>query len=250
MRQSLSSTVADIARDLHIKGMDMVVPFCAQMYNTSCRIGPTAHLPPLPTFGRTNTLALLVGNSKHLWPIFLSHVRNHKEEVASSNNPLDEYIVASVESAVNAHAIQTDIRYTFDVGDKFVHFQRLAHESGAAYFNKTLFLCIHPVWGPWKAFRAVIVFDLDFHEAIWDVLQQPKPSEIPLRNPIPDLQDAIEKELKLFYSSGDGYESREWRYLVSARDAATSKDAVQFRYSDGQIQYHYSKNKQALFDDT
>eukprot|EP00043_Microstomoeca_roanoka_P005949 m.59074 g.59074 ORF g.59074 m.59074 type:complete len:108 (-) comp13203_c1_seq4:55-378(-) len=42
---------------------------------------------------------------------------------------------------------------------RLLSFQKLAHASGLAYLNPSCYLCIHPEFGPWISFRAVVVLD-------------------------------------------------------------------------------------------
>jgi hypothetical protein len=44
---------------------------------------------------------------------------------------------------------------------KFVNMMRAAQLSGLAYYSSTTHLCMHPVYGPWFALRAVAVFNMD-----------------------------------------------------------------------------------------
>jgi hypothetical protein len=43
----------------------------------------------------------------------------------------------------------------------FVNMMRAAQLSGLAYYSDTTHLCMHPVYGPWLALRAVAVFNVD-----------------------------------------------------------------------------------------
>ncbi len=71
-------------------GLDILHPFCAQHLNTSCPSSGEAQ--PLPTYGRTATLALLVGNSAALWrPLVAWLAADHPARVLLPD-PLDAYV--------------------------------------------------------------------------------------------------------------------------------------------------------------
>ena len=64
------------------------------------------------------------------------------------------------EEGSKANGVAHDVRFSHSVGDKFVNMLRVAQLSGLAYYSSTTHLCMHPVYGPWFALRAVIVFDI------------------------------------------------------------------------------------------
>ncbi|KAJ3223580.1 hypothetical protein HDU78_011262 [Chytriomyces hyalinus] len=281
--------IAHLQKSLHAKGLDIAAPFLAQTYNSAC-----GKLPPLATFGRSRTLAVLVGNSRHLWPHFERHCAANPALVAASADPLDDYVTQSVEdsvrevsggvglndessaslsdaaslgvpSSVFADGTQpptsvamdgtllaakkhtkSDIRYTCSKDDKFVHFQRLAHDVGVAFFNRTVFLCVHPTFGPWFAFRAVIVFDMDF-DSDWVADLQLYNSPIP--DPYPECSTQVQEWMDKFYAAAKEYSNRQHenhKYLIGARDAATRPEQLQYRYGPEQLRYHYTKDKSVL----
>ncbi|CAG8757986.1 33931_t:CDS:2, partial [Racocetra persica] len=301
---------------LYPLGFDLVKAFPAQRYNSN--ISPASSLAPLPTYFRTSTLSIIVGNTKLFWPNFLkfytkfsntaikptrsksrsnysinSSSYDHDDDLErfKQSNPLDWYTIQSITSAVKQlisinistrHSdIKYDIRYTFDSDEKkFVAFQRLAQDAGLAYYNRSCFLCVHKEFGPWFALRAVVTLDIEGPTD--DSYLFP-----PLKNPYPEgdallklkmakilgtenhnyhqsasLSHSVKYEpaetktsldnniiQKNFMNSRDNTEWYEW---VELRDIAsgfmTKCNLEKYRYSEEQIEYHYTHNLKLLQD--
>ncbi|KAJ3065968.1 hypothetical protein HDU98_010695 [Podochytrium sp. JEL0797] len=249
-----------IRSDLHALGMDLLTPFCVDTYNSHCLTGTAgnpAPLPALPTFpNRTHTLGILVANTKHLWPIFTAHVAAHKAEVLAAKDPLDDYVRDGITRIMERQHIKYDVRFTWETDTRFVHFQRLAHHIGAAFFDPISHLSVTDEFGPWMAFRAVIVLDMEYPEGgddaeLWDALGAKRPVSAPIMHPCPELEWAVAEKMKMFFQAAKEYSNRSFenhKYLIAARDAGTSEGAKRHRYSKEQIQYHYTKDKQFLGD--
>ncbi|CAG8512457.1 17597_t:CDS:2, partial [Cetraspora pellucida] len=302
---------------LYPLGFDLVKAFPAQRYNSN--ISPANSLAPLPTYFRTSTLSIIVGNTKLLWPNFLkfytkfsnittkatksksrsNHLINSSSydqdddlERFKQNNPLDWYTIQSITSAVKQlisrnnisirySDIKYDIRYTFDFDEKkFVAFQRLAQDAGLAYYNRTCFLCVHEEFGPWFALRAVVTFDIE---------GPPNDSYLfpPLKNPYPEGDELLKlKMTKIFGTENHNYHQSatlsshsskyepakrktgtdddiiknfmnsrgdaEWYEWVELRDIVsgfmTKYNLEKYRYTEKQIEYHYTHNLKLLQD--
>lgn len=140
-------------------GLDIFQPFCSQHYNSGT---PPTGLP-LPSFGRACTLALLIGNTRALWPCFVAHLRQNPG-CLDREHPLDDYVTAGLTSAVASAALgqsETRLGHTFPGPVGFVDLLRAAHVSGLAFHNDDCHLCIHPTVGPWFGLRAVLILDFD-----------------------------------------------------------------------------------------
>lgn len=111
----------------------------------------------LPDFGRQSTLALIIGNTRNFWKPFLQDYNGHK-----SLNPVDDYVERCVENAIQKISVKSFVKYAHERRDgKMVAIQRACHVSGLAYYDTEIsHLCMHPIFGPWIALRAVIVFDV------------------------------------------------------------------------------------------
>ncbi|KAI8621211.1 hypothetical protein BC830DRAFT_1095216 [Chytriomyces sp. MP71] len=252
---SNSNLIAHLTAQLQARGFDLVVPFRTQVYNACClETASGKPLPPLPTFQRSSTCALLIGNTKSLWPHFVAHCKRNAETVSVAQDPLDDFVSGEIEAAITAEApsVVSETRFTHSKEDKFVHFQRLAHEVGAAFFNKSVFLCVHPVYGPWFAFRAVIAFDLDFDSFISrSIANTPVNLNLPtpIADPFPECQFNVQECMNQFYAAAKDYNNRadeNHKYLIAARDAATTMSAQEYRYEADQLRYHYTKDKTCL----
>ncbi|CAG8608269.1 2277_t:CDS:2 [Acaulospora morrowiae] len=182
-----------LAGILYPMGFDLVKAFPAERYNSN--IPSMSTLVPLPITNfrgstsvqrnRSSTLSVIIGNTRHLWSIFIDYyAKNMRENIGDNqengseesdtykqSNPLDWYTRISIESAVkravskfskNASTLEYEIRYAFDLSeDRFVAFQQLAQDAGLAYYNKICYLSVHPEYGPWIGLRAVVTFDID-----------------------------------------------------------------------------------------
>ncbi|CAG8571941.1 10400_t:CDS:2 [Gigaspora rosea] len=249
-----------ISEILYPLGFDLVKAFPIQRYNSN--VSPASSLAPLPTYFRTSTLSIIVGNTKHLWPIFLKYYTKFQ---SVTNNTKTKPINAKCKSRSNSHE------------KKFVAFQRLTQDAGLAYYNKSCFLCVHEEFGPWFGLRAVITFDIE---------GPPNESYLfpPLKNPYPE-GDALLKlkiteilgtenhnyhqlvtpthssdseltEIKPVFDDDDkkkfmnSRDNAKWYEWVELRDIASgfmTKDNLEkYRYSEEQIKYHYTHNLKFL----
>ncbi|ORY44388.1 hypothetical protein BCR33DRAFT_766022 [Rhizoclosmatium globosum] len=146
-------------------GLDICVPFTAEFYNDHF-----GEHPPIPTLSSSGcTLSILVANNKNLWDHFKQHLILNPSAI-DVRNPLDDYVASCIQaSLINVVGLstRTDVRFAFDKGDKFVAFQNLGQMIGEAFYNRSVFLCSHPVYGPWQAFRAVITIGVDASDVSW-----------------------------------------------------------------------------------
>ena len=226
-------------------GFDIIHPFAVQPYNDAVAAktaGTSKKIPPLPTFGRKRTAAVLLGHSNRMWPLFVDHLKAHPADV-ELDHPLDTFLSAVIQPAVDdvtrLGAVSVDLRLSSDVGNKFVDLGCVAQVSGLAYYNDALHLSLHPTFGPWFAMRAVLVVDVDFDEQ-W--VQVPSST-----NPIEDLEGEISSQYEALKAAG-GIENwrchwREWANLRKLGGRGVDEAYV---YSEDQIEYHYTGNRDVL----
>ena len=160
-----SDVVTALSAAARRRGLDIAVGLTLQDYNEM--VGPELALPDL---GRRSTLAVLVGSTKTIWPPFLAALRaaerrGHLEGEGEHDGPLNAYVVRSTEELV-AEALppQTryELRYAHEVGlGRLVAMQKLAHLCGAAFFHPSCGLNVHTLYGPWHAYRSLIIVDMD-----------------------------------------------------------------------------------------
>ncbi|KAJ3180135.1 hypothetical protein HDU85_004138 [Gaertneriomyces sp. JEL0708] len=209
---------------------------------------------PLPTYGRPNTLGILIYNTKALWKPFISYLSADPEQrLVQPEHPLDDYahkiVTLALENAL-APGVQYDVRFPHEMGRDFVHFQRLSHVARLAFHNQHCYLCVHPTYGPWMALRAAIIVDMD---------GPPKHGKLPeLSDPYPAgnvrIQELLSELRCRAVANGltltDVYRDN-WETLLEIRDAAgqfLGKSIETHRYGTNQISYHYTKDKDYLWN--
>jgi methylmalonic aciduria homocystinuria type C protein len=146
-----------LQRELSQRGLDLVQPFSLAW------LQPESQLP-------TAGLAVLVGNTRALWPPFIaalagreslegSRARDGAEAVWSDRHPLNCYVRHSVfEAAQSAGLVLDEAVFDWERrAGRCLPLQRIAHVTGMAHLLQQAHLAIHPLVGPWLALRAVIV---------------------------------------------------------------------------------------------
>ena len=157
------------------------------------------------------------------------------------DNPLNSYVVQAIERALASVPVASGVRWAHRPEPHHVAFQKLAEIAGLAFLSPG-FLSVHPVYGSWIAFRAVVVLDATGPPA--------KPPSIV--RPCPDCGNACGRALSEALVAVEDAVSRnqaiadQWRVWLGVRDACPV--GKNFRYSDEQILYHYTKNRQVLKD--
>lgn len=225
--------VDDVAARCASAGLDLTQPFAVDWYN---RVVDGAFR--LPDLGRSSTLGVLIGNSRELWPCFLEALRT-RSCALDEEHPLDSYVRAAVMRALQSLAYRFEVRFAHEPPPRRVAMQRLAQVSGLAYLSPS-HLSVHATYGPWVALRAAVMVDVD---------GPAKPSPEP-PNPCGDCErNCIEKFQHAAAADGttpDGHAAieRHWELWLAVRDACTVGRA--YRYSDDQIHYHYTKDREVL----
>ncbi|KAJ3026664.1 UNVERIFIED_CONTAM: hypothetical protein HDU68_005250 [Siphonaria sp. JEL0065] len=241
----MAAIAKQISDELSTFGLDICTPFQADFYNDEVLEGDN---PPLPLLAPTGpTLSILVANNKNLWTHFKKHLKENPSAL-ESRDPLDDYVRGVIDLALEKIVdpnIPADVRFAFDRGQKFVAFQKLAHMIGESFYNRQVFLCSHPVYGPWQALRAVITIGVDASDIPY--------SHAEVQDPYPEGAPRVVECMNQYFEAvkGDGGPKESapqhiYRYLVAARDAATIPNQVQYRYFEDQIAYHYTKKKEVL----
>jgi methylmalonic aciduria homocystinuria type C protein len=201
-------------------GLDLARPLQAGWYNDA--VEDSLHLPD---FGRPESLAVIIGNTRAMWAPFLRAL-HARPDLRRSENPVDAYAMSVVESALAAIAHRCAVRWAHVLGAEVVAMQRLAQIAGLAYLSPA-HLSVHPTYGPWISLRAVVVFD---------VLGPPCPPpsmERPCRECEVGCRPAFSRAV-------EAADRATWRDWLAVRDACPL--GREFRYSDAQIEYHYTKD--------
>lgn len=84
------------------------------------------------------------------------------------SNPVDDFCTQEIERVVSlaefAH-IRMSVHHSWAtprmVGQKCAHMQTAGHVAGVAEYEKNSYWSIHPVYGTWFVYRAVVVLDID-----------------------------------------------------------------------------------------
>ena len=261
-----SSGVAACRAALAAKGFDICHVMAVSWYNDLFREGAAlagnARCRPLPTFSHDgdgdgkDCLALLVGNTKALWPKFCEHARSTAADLQESD-PLDAYTERAVADAAaaafgggtgtstgtgaSAACCKHAIFYGHD-GARLVAMQRAAHAAGFAHYDTaTTHLCLHPTYGAWFALRAIVVCDRA-------VARAPAAAPPPLDAVLPEADRAkcVAAYQRAIAPREDGDSTNHW---LSMRDAAMPKSSPGFvggerglhpyRYPATMLKYHY-----------
>jgi methylmalonic aciduria homocystinuria type C protein len=207
-------------------GLDLVHPFATADYN--------AHVTEeerLDDFERPRALGLLIGNTRELWPHFKS-AREQQAGLALHKNPLDHYVMSTIERAVPALMSRRHVSYFAHVTQpRALPIQRLAELVGFAALSPS-HLAIHELHGPWCALRAVVVVDVEGPSQA-----PPKPARPCQSCPAPCVS-ALDRARAASGPQLDGKSiarhAPEW---IAVRDVCPVGQAS--RYGDEQLRYHY-----------
>jgi methylmalonic aciduria homocystinuria type C protein len=211
-------------------GLDLTRPVRVGWYN---QLVEPAHR--LPDFGRASCLAVIVGNTRALWP-HLAEALRADAGLAGDPDPVDRYCERVLGAAVADLPAPWMLRFAHDPPPR-VAIQRLAHVAGLAYLTHC-HLSVHPIYGPWIGLRAVVVVDVD------------GPAEAPaLAAPCdcaahcaPHLAAAL--GLAVAGTPESAEVKRDWRAWLAVRDACPV--GREHRYSEQQLRYHYTNDPAAL----
>jgi methylmalonic aciduria homocystinuria type C protein len=202
-------------------------------------------LAPLPDFGRRgDALGLIIGNSKAMWPCFLRWL---KTKGNSLKDPVDTFAEEHIKAAVGgfAGACRYDIFWASDMSpERLVDMNRASLVSGLCYFSDEMFLSIHPKFGSWVAFRAVVVIDMPANDL------GPAPAHLPpllseeeaaaARSAFSDALEAS-KEVDMSVDGMPLHLAKKWEKM---RDCVSL--GREHKYSALQSEYHYVKDPALL----
>jgi methylmalonic aciduria homocystinuria type C protein len=244
-----------LSATLAASGFDICHEFDAAWYNTHIQDENLTQLKPVPMFGRNSALSLLIGNTRHFWPIFLARLRaefekSNEEEELTEENPIDSYVHSSLTTIIGSHFHdETDYKiFWSDLTDdqQLVSMQRVALVSGLCYHDDQTHLSIHPEFGPWLAFRAVVVLDRPFLSS--------RPPFVPCLMSTTEKENArkamaaalaVSDRVNLCKQLHGGSKDEDVHLAwIALRDSITT--GRHYRYSEGQLIYHYTKDAKLL----
>ncbi|PRP80704.1 hypothetical protein PROFUN_11577 [Planoprotostelium fungivorum] len=145
--------VASFREAMSEEGFDICNPFRVSAYNELVRDRHRFN------GSSVDCLGFLIGNTKSSWPHFVSYL----QRVGMIKDPVEHFCreaVAGVTSQKRFSSLNPEVRFDFDTpsSGKFVHIQTAGHVSGTAYYDKETFWSIHPHYGVWFVYRAVVFF--------------------------------------------------------------------------------------------
>jgi methylmalonic aciduria homocystinuria type C protein len=219
------------------KGFDISKEFCIGKYNEFfASYDPSFVLPTSWSKFHDKSLALIVGNTKQIWPHFVNECDKTVE------NPFDKYVMDAVNEALCDQTLPHKVYFSHQKNNRsnqlkpIIAIQHAAHIARLAYYdNKNSFLSIHHEYGPWFALRCVIVFEQEYNGA----------EEPPLENPCSEsVQLAIYRALQeAINGRGD------WTKWVAMRDECNVNNSSKWRYGPNQMGYHYTLDKKYVKDE-
>jgi methylmalonic aciduria homocystinuria type C protein len=192
-------------------GFDLVHPFDARA------IARELALPALADPARP--CGLIVGHTRRFWPHFLE-LRRRDAALAASRDPIDEHTERTCAQIAGAAAFYPHRLYD----GAFLPFQRIAAAAGFGTLAPSNLL-VHPAYGPWFGLRAI-------------VLTAGTPAMLALPRAACDCADRCAAAFAHARARSD------WRAWLAVRDACCI--GREHRYSDDQIEYHYTKRLDLL----
>ena len=235
-------------------GFDVIQPFDVRWYNNYVK-AEGLPLKPLPTFGlKSGAVGILIGNSRAIWPAFLSWL-GQQQDPLNMSDPLDTFIATIIKPAVATLAgkdVKYDVIWPWEGGSRLCSMQRVAICSALCYHDSETQLAIHPRFGSWVAFRAVVVLHAE-PSAHGLAGTAPKPlsclmSEAEKSAARAAMQAALrasdEANLCTQLHGAKGMERDVRLAWAALRDCV--RVGSQHRYTDEQLTYHYTKDKAVL----
>ena len=182
-------------------------------------------------------LALLLASTRAFWEPFLARLRAEPARLAHAD-PIDDYVGEVVRHALAGVPVAHEVRFSFEPPPRRVAMQRLADVSGLAPLSPVM-LCVHPVFGPWLALRAVVVLDLAGPAGDPPTPPAPCPRCSELCAP------AFARAQRASSTATDGDPVAEhWRLWLAVRDACPV--GREHRYPEDLIRYVYTKDRAVL----
>ena len=231
-------TSTDLTRTIQARlrdaGLDLVQAFDLAWYNE--RIAGHPRLRPLETFGRANSsaLALLVGNTRALWPRLRAALATDPQ-LRASTDPVDDYAQTELVRATGGLAVACSVYPARERGAE-VSLLHAAEASGFAAVGPAQ-LGVHRELGPWFGLRGLIVLDVALER------QRPAPDSpcaTCSRPCVTPLSEALAAQARGPMDSI----AHSWPQWLAVRDACPV--GREHRYGPQQLAYHYTKDRSWL----
>ena len=228
----MSTEVAALRARCVAVGFDVVHPFRLHWFNGEAE----PHLR-LPDFGRPGALAIVIGNSARLWPVF-TRALQEDATLGAEEHPLDTYVEKALGAAFAEVVVAPYVlHWAHRMIPAPIAIQRIAHASGLAHLSPS-HLSIHRALGPWLALRAVAVVDVEGPHG-----ERPHAYDPCTACAKPCLA-ALDRAIALSGATRADDVEREWQAWADVRDVCPEGKSQ--RYGDDQLRYHYTKNRSIL----
>ena len=237
---TVDAITARLAPALRSEGFDLLAPFAAGWYNEEPHIAPLGDQHKLDA--AAGALAFIVGNSRALWPPFVRHVRAALDEEAgwldAHPDALDEYTRLVVRRALACPGLPAArVVYAYETLETYgraVSVTTAAHVAGLAYYHQPLKRSVHPVLGPWVAYRAIIIFDgVDVSG-----MPPPPPPADPCSPEEWERAGTLQARCFELWQGEEGSDD-DWARLVEIVKSFTTGAAQ--AYSDEHLRFHYQQ---------
>lgn len=219
---------------LGAEGLDLVAPARVGWYNE-----PAAEEHTLDDLGRPGHLVLVVGNSRALWEPFLAAL-GRSPGLMEAAHPLNDHVEAVVGKTVAALCPGAVVRYAHQ--PPVFSVQELARVAGLVA-RAPVQLCAHPVHGTWLGLRAAVVLPLRGPQRrpaeAGPCGACPAPCVAPFEAAVATL-----RSLSRYHDTVEQPRSESYQRWVAFRDACPV--GRESRYSEAQIRYHYTRDRQTL----
>ena len=220
------------------RGLDCCAFATMHAYNAA-----VPHSAKIPA--EDDVVVAVVGNSKALWERFERAVRENRAET------LDAYVETSVREAltraVGSKADAARIYWSWDLEPgRVVAIQRLAHVANLAWLDERTHQSVHPVHGPWCAFRAAVVLDgvrapkgdMEDETVFLPRLASPVSNERVAR-----AAEAFDVAIARYEEANGNVDPEQWKLWLACRDAMDGGEFAHRRYSEDQILWHYDADR-------
>lgn len=242
-RQQLGDTelVKALMAEFAAAGFDLFATFAAGAYNGHAKIcgRPELQLPAKDG----GTLALIVGNTRELWIPFVRHLKSSLEGAAILKGPdqLDVYTRHIVQRVLAQCAPGEDADVVFayetiEANGRCCSVHTAGHVAGLAWYDaEHTQRSLHPTYGPWFGYRAVITLSgRAWHKGL------PGSADGSLRCPCEpaELERVAALQAEVMAKWGTICERESWDGLVEVTSAFTV--GAEHRYAPSQLRFHYS----------
>ena len=245
-------TMISFENDLFKAGFDICHSFPPYLYN---KYIDKHSLPLKPLPSEDTCMGYLIGNTKHMWPIFIKWYNSSEEKLV---NPLDAYCKRNIDDILKINFIPSTSYQVFwsseSCANKLVSMQRVASCSGLSYLDSKSHLTIHPVYGSWHSFRAVVIVQTKDISFIGSSSISIKSITLPClltHKEEEDAQAALRQALKLSDENrlceqlhGKGSSEQVAAAWIVVRDCVSR--GKEFRFGDNQLWYHYTNDTKYL----